>query len=110
MIMVPAPRIKPRPTPQTPRPTPHILPNHHLQPASPTQNRPRIPLPPPPNRNSMPRQRLMAILASPVHPATPHLDRNNVHRRPVMHAPRLRIEINSPNLWTLFKGNGRLLS
>src|SRR5712672_1318883 len=62
----PAPRIKPRPTPRTPRLTLHILPNRHLQPASPTQDRPRIPLSPPPNGNRMPRQSLMTILASPI--------------------------------------------
>jgi hypothetical protein len=101
-----APRIKSRPTPRTPRLALPILPNRHLHPASPAQNRPRIPLPPPPNRNSMPRQRLMTILASPVHPATSHLDRHNIHRRPPMRTPRLRIHLDSPNLWTLFSWNG----
>src|ERR1700730_10372074 len=93
MIMPPAPRIKSRPAPRTPRLALHILPTRHLPPASPAQNRRRIPLPPPPDRNRMTRQRLMAILASPVHPATRHLDRHNIQRRPPMHTPRLRIEI-----------------
>ena len=97
--MPPAPRIKPRPTPRTSRLTLHILPNRHLQPASSAQNRPHIPLPSPPNRNSVPRQSLMTILASPVHPATPHLDRNHIRRRPVVHTPRLRIHLDPTNLW-----------
>src|SRR5712672_2480498 len=96
--MPPAPRIKPRPTPRTPRLTLHILPNRHLQPASPTQDRPRIPLPPSPNRNSMPRQSLMTILASPVQPATSHLDRHNIRRRPPMRTPSFRIHIDPANL------------
>jgi hypothetical protein len=95
--MVAAPRIKPRPAPRTPRLAIHILPNRHLHPASPAQNRPLLPLPPPPNRNRMPRQRNMAILASPVDPATPHLNRNNIHRRPPVHTPRLRIKSHPPN-------------
>src|SRR6266404_1402282 len=102
MIMVATSRIKPRPAPRTPRRAIQILPNRHLHPASPTQNRPLLPLPPPPNRNRMPRQRNMAILASIVDPATPHLNRHNVHRRPVVHTPRLRVEIKPTNLWTLF--------
>src|SRR5882724_4569308 len=96
--MPPAPRIKPRPTPRTPRLALHILPNRHLHPASPAQNRPRIPFPPPPNPNSMPRQSLMTILASPVNPTTSHLDRNNVHRRPPMHTSCLRINLNAAHL------------
>src|ERR1700730_7013506 len=104
-----APRIKPRPASRTPRRALHILPNRHLHPASPAQNRPRLPLPPPPNHNRMPRQRLMAILASPVHPATPHLDRNNIHRRPPMQTPRLRIHLNPAHLWPLISENGELL-
>src|SRR5712664_948559 len=98
--MPPAPRIKPRPTSRTPRLAPHILPNRHLRPASPAQNRPRIPLSPPPNRNRMPRQRNMTILASIVDPATPHLDRHNIHRRPVVHTPRLRINLDPAHLWS----------
>jgi hypothetical protein len=109
MIMVATSRIKPRPAPRTPRLALQILPNRHLHPASPAQNRPRIPLPPRPNSNRMPRQRIMAILASIVDPATPHLDRNNVHRRVVMHAPRQRIDIDSANLWALFMEDHRLL-
>src|SRR5205085_434148 len=85
----------------TPRLALHILPNRHLQPASPAQNRPRIPLPPPPNRNSMPRQSLMTILASPILPATSHLNRDNIHRRPPMHTPRLRIHLDAAHLWSL---------
>ncbi len=99
--MLPAPRIKPRPAPRTPRLALHILPNRHLPPASPTQNRPRVPLLPRPNNNRMPRQRLMAILASPIHPATSHLDRHNIHRRPPMRTPRLRIHLDPAHLWTL---------
>jgi hypothetical protein len=98
MMMPPASRIKSRPAPRTPRLAIHILPNRHLHPASPTQNRPRIPLPLRPNRNRMPRQRNMAILASPVDPAAPHLDRNNVQRRPVVHAPSLRINTGSAHV------------
>src|SRR5258706_10047551 len=109
MIMVAAPRIKPRPAPRTPRLAIHILPNRHLHPASPAQNGPRIPLPPRPNRNSMPRQLLMAILASPVHPATPHLDRNNIHCRVPMRTPRLRVDIDPAHLWAPFIKNGILL-
>src|ERR1700738_3716157 len=97
MIMVATSRIKPRPAPQTPRLALQIVPNRHLRSASPAQNRPLIPLPPRPNRNRMPRQRNMAILASIVDPATPHLDRNNIQRRVVVHAPRLRIEIQPAN-------------
>jgi hypothetical protein len=91
--MVAASRIKPRPTPRTLRPTPHILPNSHLQPASPTQDRPLIPPFPPPNRNSMPRHLFMTILASPINPATSHLDRHNIQLRPPVHTPRLRINL-----------------
>ncbi len=100
MIMVATSRIKPRPAPRTPRLAIHILPNRHLHPASPAQNRPLLPLPPPPNRNSMPRQRNMAILASPVDTATPHLNRNNIHRRVPMHTPRLRINLDATHLWS----------
>ena len=100
-----APRIKPRPTPRTPRLALHILPNRHLHPASPAQNRPRIPFPPRPNRNRMPRQRNMAILTSIVDPATPHLDRNNIQRRVVVPTPRLPIKIDPTNFWTLFSEN-----
>src|SRR5882762_7926024 len=95
--MVAAPGIEPRPTARTTRLALQILPNRHLHPASPAQDRPRIPLPPRPNRNSMSRQFLMTVLASPIHPATSHLDRHNIHRRPPMHAPRLRIDLDSPN-------------
>ncbi len=106
--MLPTPRIKPRPTPRTPRLALHILPNRQLHPASPAQNRPLLPLPPPPNSNSMPRQRNMAILASIVDPAAPHLDRNNIHRRAVMHASRLPINLDPAHLWTLFSENSEL--
>jgi hypothetical protein len=100
-MMLPAPRIKPRPAPRTPRLALQILPNRHLRPASPAQNRPRIQLRPPPNRNRMPSQRLMAILASPIHPATSHLDRHNVQFRPPMRTPRLRIHLNPTHPRTL---------
>jgi hypothetical protein len=93
-----APRIKPRPAPRTPRLALHILPNRHLPPASPAQNRPLLPLPPRPNNNRMPRQRLVTILASPIHPATSNLDRHNIHRRPPMRTPRLRIHLNPTHL------------
>jgi hypothetical protein len=104
-----APRIKPRPASRTPRRALHILPNRQLPPASPAQNRPLLPLPPRPNRNRMPRQRLMTILASPVHPATPHLDRNNVQLGVVVPTPRLRIDFDPTHVWTLFSENGVLL-
>ncbi len=105
-----APRIKPRPASRAPRLAIQILPNRHLQPASPTQNRPLLPLPSRPNRNRMPRQRNMAILASIVDPATPHLDRHNIHRRAVMHASRLPINLDPAHLWTLFSENSELPS
>ena len=108
--MLPTPRIKPRPTPRTPRLALHILPNRQLHPASPAQNRPLLPLPSRPNRNRMPRQRNMAILASIVDPAAPHLDRNNIHRRAVMHASRLPINLDPAHLWTLFSENSELPS
>jgi hypothetical protein len=110
MPMLPAPGIKSRPATWTPRLALQIFPNRHLHAASPAQNRPRIPLPPRPDCNRMPRQRNMAILASIVDPAAPHLDRNNIHGRPVMCAPRLRIKLNSVNLWTLLGENGVLPS
>src|SRR5216684_188844 len=110
MPMPLAPRIKPRPASRAPRLAIQILPNRHLRPASPTQNRPRIPLPSRPNRNRMPRQRNMAILASIVDPATPHLDRHNIHRRAVMHASRLTINLDPAHLWTLFSENSELPS
>ena len=101
MMMLPASRIKPCPAPRTLRLALHILPNGHLPPASPAQNRPRIPLRPRPNRNRMPRQRLMAILASPIHPATSHLDSHNIHRRVPMRTPRLPIHLDPAHLWCL---------
>src|SRR3984893_13570644 len=101
MIMVPAPRIKPRPAPRTPRLALQILPNRHLRTGSPAQNRPLIPLPPRPNRNRMPRQRIMAILASIVDPATPHLDRHNIQRRVEMHTPRLCVHLDPAHCWRL---------
>src|SRR6266404_4410098 len=110
MPMPLAPRIKPRPASRAPRLAIQILPNRHLRPASPTQNRPLLPLPSRPNRNRMPRQRNMAILASPVDPATPHLDRHNIHRRAVMHASCLPINLDSAHLWTLFSENSELPS
>src|SRR5229473_8083082 len=100
-----APRIKPRPASRAPRLAIQILPNRHLRPASPTQNRPLLALPSRPNRNRMPRQRNMAILASIVDPTTPHLDRHNIHRRAVMHASRLPINLDPAHLWTLFSEN-----
>ena len=103
--MVPAPRIKPRPTLRTPRLALHVLPNRHLHPASPTQNHSLVPSLPPPNRNSMPRQFFMAILASPIDPATSHLDRHNIQFRPPMHTPRLRIHIDPTHLRPLFIEN-----
>jgi len=105
-----APRIKPRPASRAPRLAIQILPNRHLRPASPTQNRPLLPLPSRPNRNRMPRQRNMAIPASIVDPATPHLDRHNIHRRAVMHASRLPINLDPAHLWTLFSENSELPS
>src|SRR5260370_13975446 len=50
----------------------------------------------------------MAILASIVDPATPHLDRHNIHRRAVMHASRLPINLDPAHLWTLFSENSEL--
>jgi len=97
MPMPPAPRIKSRPASRTPRLALQIFQNRHLRPASPAQNRPLVPFPARPNRYRMPRQRNMAILASIVDPATPHLDRYNIHRRVVVHAPHLRVEIDSAN-------------
>jgi len=49
----------------------------------------------------MPRQRNMAILASIVDPATPHLDRYNIRRRLVVRTPRLRIDLDPAHLWPL---------
>ena len=106
--MLPAPRIKPRSTSRTPRLALQIPPNRHLYTASPAQDRWRVPFHPRPNRNGMARQRYMAILASIVDLAAPHLDRRNVHRRVVMHAPRLRIELNPAHLWMLPSRNGEL--
>jgi hypothetical protein len=108
-MMLPASRIKPRPTPRTPRLALQILPNRHLHPASPAQNRPRIPLLPRPNRNRMPRQLLMTILASPIHPATSHLDRHNIHRRPPMRTPRPRIHFDAAHLRPSLSVNDVLL-
>jgi hypothetical protein len=110
MVMLAASRIKRRSARRTPRLTLQILPNRQLHPARPAQNRPLLPLLPRPNRNSMPRHLLMAILASPIHAATPHLDRNNIHSRPPMRAPRLRIHLHPPHPWPFFIENDVLLS
>ncbi len=101
MPMPPAPRIKPRPAPRTPRLALQIFPNRHVRPASPAQNRPLPPFPPRPNRNRMPRQRNMTILASIVDPATPHLDRHNIRRRVIVRTPRLRINLDPAHRWRL---------
>src|ERR1700740_1302813 len=52
----------------------------------------------------------MATLASIVDSAASHLDRNNIQRRPIMRASRLRIDLDSANLWTLCRKNDALLS
>jgi hypothetical protein len=54
----------------------------------------------------MARERNMTILASIVDAAAPHLDRNNIRRRAVVRAPRLRINLDPAHLWTLFNENG----
>ena len=110
MMMLAAPRIEPRPASWTPRLAIQILPNRHLHPATAAQNCPLAPFHTRPNRDRMPRQRNVTILASPVDPATPHLDRNDIQRRPVMHAPRLRIKLDPAHLWMLLRENGELRS
>src|SRR5277367_2208031 len=97
--MFPAPRIKPRPAPRTTRRAPHILPNRHLQPASPTKYRRLIPLASRPHRDRMSRRLDMTILASPIFPAALHLDRDDVRRAVIMPATRLRIQPDSAHLW-----------
>jgi len=52
----------------------------------------------------------MAILASIVDLATSHLDRHNIHGRPIVHTPRLRIQLDPTHVWTLFSDNSELLS
>ncbi len=99
--MRPAPRIEPRAASRTTRLAAQILPNRQLRAASPAQNRPLLPLAARPNRNRMPRQRNMAILASVVHAAALHLDRDNIRRRVIVHTPRLRVEIDSAHDWRL---------
>ena len=101
MMMRPAPRIEPRAASRTTRLAAQILPNRQLRAASPAQNRPLLPLAARPNRNRMPRQRNMAILASVVHAAALHLDRDNIRRRVIVHTPRLRVEIDSAHDWRL---------
>src|SRR5712664_4113371 len=96
-MMRPAPRIKLRPASRTPRLAIQILPNRQLHSARPAQNRALIPFLARPHRNRMPRQPSMAILASIVDPAAPHLDRDNVRRGAVVHTPCLRVEIEPPH-------------
>src|SRR5260370_24911560 len=101
MTMRPAPRIEPRAPSRTTRLAAQILPNRQLRAASPAQNRPLLPLAGRPNRNPTPRQHNMAILASVVHAAALHLDRDNIRRRVIVHTPRLRVEIDSAHDWRL---------
>src|SRR5260370_19463727 len=101
MSIRPAPRIDPRAESRTTRLAAQILPNRQLRTACPAQNRPLLPLAARPNRNRMPRQRNMAILASVVHAAALHLDRDNIRRRVIVHTPRLRVEIDSAHEWRL---------
>src|SRR5579863_6377560 len=69
--------------------------DRQLRAASSAQNRPLLPLAPRPHLNRVPRQSDVAILAGVVHPATFHFDGDNVRRRVIVQATRLRVEINS---------------
>jgi len=99
MMMRPAPRIEPRAASRTTRLAAQILPNRQLRAASPAQNRPLLPLAARPNRNRMPRQRNMAILASVVHAAALHLDCDNIRRRVIVHTPRLQTNSELPRFY-----------
>ncbi len=96
--MLAAPGIKRRPASRALIPTGHIALNTHLISTNAAKHRSLIPLRPRPNRNRMPRQRLMAILACVIHPAALHLDSNYIQRRVVMRTPRLRIQPHPANL------------
>ena len=107
MIVLAASRVESRRAGGTPRLTPQILSNRHLHPASPAQNRPRIPFRPRPNRNRVPGQLLMTILASPVHPATSHLDRHDIQLGAPVRTTRLRVHFDAAHLLQPFIGNVR---
>src|SRR5260370_28894904 len=77
-MMRPAPRIERHFANRTPRLALQIFANGQLHPACPAQNRPLLPFLARPNRYRMPRQRNMALLASIVDPAAPHLDAGNI--------------------------------
>jgi len=77
----------------------HVLLDAHLTSASAAQDGKFGPLPCWPELDGVVSQGIVAILASVIVAAAFHLDRDDIESRSIVCAARLRIEIDSENLW-----------
>src|SRR6266404_2092086 len=101
MVVVLASRIVRGRADPAARLTLHVFANRQLCAAGPAQNCFLIPFAPWPNLDGMTGERDMAVFAGIVGRAALHFDGDDVRVRMVVHATRLRIEIQTTDLWSI---------
>jgi hypothetical protein len=100
MVVVPASRIEWGRADRAARLALHVFGNRQLCAACATQNGLLIPFAARPNLDGMTCERDMAVFAGIVGGAALHFDGDDVRLRMVVQATRLRIEIQSTDLWS----------
>ena len=101
MVVVPASRIEGGRADRAARLALQVFANRQPCAACPTQNRFLFPLAPWPNLDGMTCERDMAVFAGIVGGAALHFDGDDVRLLMVVQATRLRIEIQSTDLWSI---------
>ena len=101
MVVVPASRIERGRAARAARLALQVFANRQLCAACPAQNGFLIPLATWPNLDGMTCERDMAVFAGIVGRAALHFDGDDVHLLMVVQATRLRIEIQSTDLWSI---------
>src|SRR6266849_8931079 len=102
MVVVPASRIEWGGADRAARRALHVFGNRQLCAACATQNGFLIPFAARPNLDGMTCERDMTVFAGIVGGAALHLDGDDVGLRMVVQAARLRIEIQSADLWSIW--------
>ncbi len=98
MVMIAAPGIETLTAIRAARFAMHILMYGQLRAAGPAEYRLLLPLALRPDLERVTSERIVAFLASVIHTAALHLDRDDVRRPVVMLAARLRIQLDSAHI------------
>ena len=104
-IVSPAPGIEVRAANRASVSAIHVFADAQLRSANAAQYRLLLPLRLWPNFDWMVSQRRVTVLARVIHPATLHLDGDNVAWTVIMRATRLGIEVHAADFWNVARNN-----